>query len=1003
MVQIFRLPDGGKIDRSKPISVTFNNQHYAGYSGDTLASLLLANGRHLVGRSFKYHRPRGIFSAGPEEPNALVQLGDGARSEPNRRATEVEVFDGLTASSINAWPSVDFDLGAINNKLAALLPSGFYYKTFMWPASAWMRYEHFIRQAAGLGHAPEVPDADHYDKCHAHCDVLVVGAGPAGLAAALAAARSGARVVLADEQPDLGGQLLSRKELIDGDAALDWVHVVGKELAAAEEVRILTRTTAFAYYDGNHLGLLENVADHLVEKPEHLPRHRLWKLRAKQVVLATGAIERPLVFADNDRPGCMLAGACRSYVNRYAVRPGRRAVVYANNDDAYDAVLDLSAAGMEIVAVVDVRDFPEGPKTDRAKAQGLPILAGHVVIATHGKQQVTGVEVAPLSKDGRKIFGAGERLACDLVASSGGWSPTVHLFSQSKGQLAYDKDLGCFRPKQAVQAQRSAGACNATFGLKSCLDEGFFAGEKAAADAGFATKGRRKKRPQASDDGLLPARWLWHSPVPALYRGRAKQFVDLQNDVIAADLRLAVQEGYRSVEHVKRYTTTGMGTDQGKTGNVNALGIVAEALGSDISEIGVTTFRPPYTPVSFGAMAGRDLDHLLDPVRKTAMHAWHVRAGAKFEDVGQWKRPWYYPIEDETMEEAVGREVQAVRRSLGILDASTLGKIDIQGPDAAEFLNRIYTNAWMKLPVGRCRYGLMLGEDGMVMDDGVTARLGEDHFLMTTTTGNAAPVLAHLEEWLQTEWPELKVYMTSVTEQYATLQIAGPKARVLLSELVEDIDLSGEAFEHMSWREGKVAGVPARVFRISFTGELSYEVNVPASYGLSVWQMVMTVGQKYDITPFGTEAMHVLRAEKGFIIVGQETDGSITPIDLGMDWIVSKKKDFIGRRSLARSDMAKPDRKQLVGLETDDPQEVLPEGAQLVETVNPQPPMTMVGHVTSSYMSPNCGRSIALALVRGGRDKMGHRLFAPLAGGKTIACTIRDTVFFDPEGERLRG
>jgi sarcosine oxidase subunit alpha len=775
------------------------------------------------------------------------------------------------------------------------------------------------------------------------------------------------------------------------------------ELEARESVTILTRTMVYGYFDHNFLGLLERVTDHLVEKPARLPRHRLWKLRARQVVLATGAIERPLVFSDNDRPGIMLAGACQSYVNRYAVKPGSTAVVFTNNDGAYGAARDLAAAGVEIAAVVDLRPDPEGPATERAEAAGLPVLAGHAIIGTRGAKRVNQIRIGRISADGARIEGAAQTIDCDLVAVSGGWSPTVQLFSQSRGKIRFDTDLGCFLPGDTAQATHVAGACKGAFGLASCLATGFEAGVQAAKAAGLKPSKGQRKVPEASDDGFLPARWAWLVPSDKPLGQGGKHFVDLQNDVTAADLQLALREGYRSIEHVKRYTTTGMGTDQGKTGNVNAIAIIAETQGRPISEVGVTTFRPPYTAVTFGAFAGRDVDDLLDATRRTPIHAWHARNGAVFEDVGQWKRPWYYPRDNESMHDAVNREVKAVRSSLGVVDATTLGKIDIQGKDAAEFLNRMYTNAWSKLEVGKCRYGLMLGEDGMVMDDGVTARLGEHHFLMTTTTGNAAAVLGHLEEYLQTEWPELEVRLTSVTDQFATVSLSGPNARRLLAELTQDIELSANALPHMGLARGSVAGLQARVFRVSFTGEMSFEINVRASYGLALWQAVMTAGEKYDITPFGTEAMHVLRAEKGFVIVGQETDGSVTPLDLGMDWIVSKKKDFVGKRSLRRPDMLKPDRKQLVGLLTEDPTEVLPEGAQLVETVLAKPPMVMVGHVSSSYHSPNLERSFALAMIKGGRDMMGQRVFAPLVGGKTVACTITDPVFLDPEGERLRG
>ncbi|HMB75113.1 MAG TPA: sarcosine oxidase subunit alpha, partial [Kiloniellaceae bacterium] len=706
--------------------------------------------------------------------------------------------------------------------------------------------------------------------------------------------------------------------------ALDWVAEVAEELAAAPEVRVLTRSVAYAYYDHNFLGLMENVTDHLADKPDNLPRHRLWKVRPAQVVLATGGLERPLVFPDNDRPGIMLSSAARSYVNRYAVRPGHRAVIATNNDSAYQTALDLEDAGVDVVAVVDQREAPAGHYSDLVKSKGIPVLKDRSIVATKGRTRIEAVTIAEISHDGKSTVGNGQELACDLLLSSGGWNPTVHLFSQAKGKLRWDEAHACYRPDTPMQkGQRSAGLCNGTFGLGASLAEGFEAGRAAAWASGHRKKGRKELSIDAEDHDILPARWLWNV-APNLPLGKVgKAFIDQQNDTTVADLQLALREGYRSIEHVKRFTTTGMATDQGKTSNVNAIGVVAEALGQPLPEVGVTTFRPPYTPVSFGIFAGRDVDDLLDPIRKTPMHSWHEANGAKFEEVGQWRRAWYYPKPGEDMHAAVNREVKAVRDSLGVLDATTLGKIDIQGPDAAEFLNRVYTNAWLKLGVMRCRYGLMLGEDGMVMDDGVTSRLGENHFVMTTTTGNAASVLAHLEEYLQTEWPELKVFMTSVTEQFATITISGPNAPKLMAR-ISNIDLAAEALPHMGATLGEVAGVPARVFRISFTGESSYEINVPASFGQAVWTAVMTAGEEFAITPYGTEAMHVLRAEKGFIIVGQETDGSVTPIDLGMDWIVSKTKpDFIGKRSLTRSDMVKSDRKQLVGILTDNPDEVL--------------------------------------------------------------------------------
>jgi len=997
-----RLAEGGRIDRGQPYRFTFNGRAYTGFAGDTLASALLAQGVQVVGRSFKYHRPRGVFTAGPEEPNAIVQLGEGARTEPNLRATQIELYDGLLAASVNCWPSVEFDLGAINGWFARLMPAGFYYKTFMWPPGLWMTYEAMIRRAAGLGRAPELPDPDRYEKLHAHCDVLVVGGGPAGLAAALAAGRTGARVILADEQNEFGGALLGARAEIDGAPALDWVAAAEAELRSLPEVRLLARTTVFGYYDHNYLGALERVTDHLAPqaRPARLPRQRLWKIRARQVVLAPGAHERPLVFADNDRPGVMLAGAARAYVNRYGVAPGRRAVVFTNNDSAYEAVLDLAEAGVAIAAVVDARPEPQGARADRLRARGIEILGGHAVVATRGGKGIEAVEVMRLADDGQSVEGSARRRSCDLLCVSGGWNPAVHLFSQSRGRLRFDDALACFVPGESAQAERSAGAANGAFALGEALAQGFAAGHAAARDAGFG-KGAAPKAPPAPAPETTPIRPLWQVPAP---NGKppVKHFVDLQHDVTAADIAVAHREGYESVEHVKRYTTTGMGTDQGKTSNVNALAILAHLSGADIPSVGVTTFRPPYTPVSYGALAGRDVGDLWEPVRQTPIHQWHVANGAVFEDVGQWKRPWYYPREGESMQDAVNRECLAVRTGLGIFDATTLGKIDIQGPDAVELLNRVYTNAWDKLAIGRCRYGLMLGEDGMVFDDGVTSRLGERHFHMTTTTGGAARVLAWLEEWLQTEWPKLKVYCTSVTTQWAVVAIAGPHARRLLAELCDDIDLDPKAFPFMSWRAGTVAGIPARVFRVSFSGELSFEINVPASYGVALWRALMTAGEKYDITPYGTEAMHVLRAEKGFIVVGHDTDGTVTPQDLGMDWIVSKKKkDFIGKRSFDRADTKRADRKQLVGLLTEDPKEVLPEGAQIVAELRAKPPMPMEGHVTSSYWSPILGRSIALALLKGGHGRHGETVTISLPDGP-VRAKVTAPQFYDPEGERLR-
>jgi sarcosine oxidase subunit alpha len=994
--QRYRLDVGARIDRSRHLNFTFNGKSYQGFSGDTLASALLANGVRLVGRSFKYHRPRGIYSAGMEEPNALMQLGSGASSEPNLRATQVELFDGLEANSVNCWPSLKFDIWSLNDRISGLLPAGFYYKTFMWPKSFWHRYEKVIRKGAGLGTAPDVPDHNIYDKRYQHCDVLVVGGGAAGISAALAAGRSGARVFLVDEQAELGGALLGSGERVEAASGVDWAMGARAELDGMDNVRMLSRTTAFGYYDQNYILMVERVNDHL-GAPAGTLRQRLWKIRAGQVVLATGAIERPMIFANNDRPGIMLAGAAQTYVNRFGVKPGNRAVIYCNNDASYQAVLDLANAGVRIEAVVDTRAKPAGELIAAVRKRGIEVMAGHAVGGALGRKRLRGVEVLALNEKGDGFAGDIRRLRCDLLCLSGGWTPVVHLFSQSGGKLEYSDAQACFLPGEARQAVSVTGSANGTFSLKACLAEGAAAGRAAAVKSGFTEPGAPQALP-VSPAATSPVMPVWR--LPAVSKGE-RRFVDLHNDVTVSDIELAAREGYRANEHLKRYTTTGMGPDQGRTGNMHALAILADIRGEPIPAVGTTTFRPPYTPVPYGVMAGRDVGVLADPVRMTSIHGWHERSGAVFDDVGQWKRPWYFPRTGENMAAAVRRECIAARSGVAILDASTLGKIEIQGPDAAEFLNRIYTNSWSKLAVGRCRYGLMLGEDGMVMDDGVTTRLGKNHYFMTTTTGGAAPVMAWLEDWLQCEWPELKVYLTSVSEQWMTLSISGPNARRLLSELAEGVDLSPEAFPHMSAREGRVAGIDARIFRVSFTGELGYEVSVATSYGLALWQAFQRVGENYDLTPIGTEALHVLRAEKGYIAVGHDTDGSVTPGDLGMDWIIAKKKDFLGRRSLTRPDSQRSDRKHLVGLL---PEALVPEGAQVVAEYKRKPPMKMIGHVTSSYDSATLGRPIAMALIAGGRERMGEMVTIPLTlEGRVVRAEIVSPVFYDPKGERLNG
>ena len=996
-----RLRHNKKLDINKKINFYFDGKKYVGYKGDTLASALLANNLHLIGRSFKYHRPRGLLSSGSEEPNGIVQLENGNITEPNRRATEVLLYEGLSAKSQNRWPNIKFDFGAINDFLSPFFPAGFYYKTFMWPPTFWRKYEFFIRHAAGLGKSPKTDDPDKYEHYHYHCDVLIVGSGVSGLYASEMAAENDLKVLLVEQEDELGGSLLSdqnSENKINDLSLLDWKEKILSNLKSKSNVRIIKSTTLFAYMHYNYLLAIQDICplDGLIR--ENPVRQMIWKIRAKKVILATGSIERPITFDNNDRPGIMLANSASKYLNYYGVKISKEAVIFTNNDSAYQTAIDFHKKGIIVKAVIDVRGYKESDLIKKVKLLGIKIYNNHAVINTSGWLKIKSVTINKVDDLIKEIIGKPTRIKCDLLCVSGGWTPTVHLFTQSRGKLIDREQDGVFIPHQSFQETISIGSCNGTFQLKDILDETYLKVKENLSSFNNVYETKQKYKSEPFKNNAHKHAWL----IPSSKKlGKTKMFIDLQNDVTSKDIKVALNEGFQSIEHVKRYTTTGMATDQGKTSNINALGIISDITNKKIGDLGTTTFRLPYTPVTFGALAGRHIKKFFDIERKTPIHQWHEDNNALYENVGQWKRAWYYPMKNENMYNAVNREVKATRDSLGILDASTLGKIDLKGRDVSKFLNLIYTNSWSKLEIGRCRYGLMLGDDGMIIDDGVTTRIDTNHYVMSTTTGNAASVMSKLEDWLQTEWPELQVYLTSVTEQYGTISLNGPNSRKVIEKISPSHDFSKENFPHMTFQNVEIDNVSCRVMRISFTGELCFEINTPSSFANSIWKKCIKVGKEFNITPYGTEAMHVLRAEKGFIIVGQETDGSVTPVDLNMNWIISKKKhDFIGKRALSRTDTIKEDRKQLVGLLTADPNDILEEGSQLVEKVSALP-MSMVGHVTSSYYSPNLGRSFALALIKGGINKKGLKLMVPM-NKKIIEVEITNPVFIDPLNERLK-
>ncbi|MBO9396013.1 sarcosine oxidase subunit alpha family protein [Shimia sp. R9_2] len=998
-----RLSTGGRLlNRSKQVKFTFNGKQMTGYAGDTLASALLANDQMLMGRSFKYHRPRGVVASGAEEPNALVNLGQGGKFEPNQRATTTELFDGLSATSQNHWPSLEMDIGVVNNYAARFLPAGFYYKTFMAPAAAWKHvFEPIVRQSAGLGKAPKDRDADRYEHFYAFFDVVVVGGGIAGLQAAKAAADSGAKVLLMEQTAHWGGRAAVDGGTVDGRDVADYIDATVAALEAMDNVTLRNRMMGAGVYDHGYVLGYERLTDHAPLTDG--PRHRLWRIRAKQIVTATGAIERPLSFAGNDIPGVMLASALRDYVVNFGVSSGDRTVVVTNNDDAYRTAIALKKAGLDVPAVIDARPLGGGKLMDEAKALGIRVEIGKGIAKVQGGKRVVGVAICTQEGEGAAL----EEISCDAVAMSGGWSPVVHLWSHCGGKLIWDETQAHFRP-DADRAPTShdgkpfvatAGSASGPLGLAEILENAHAAGVAAAAATGFDGGAAEAPKGETTAEAAMQAVWLM--PQGAGPKLRMKAWLDYQNDVKVSDVRLAAQEGYESVEHTKRYTTLGMATDQGKLSNINGLAVLSDALNQPIPATGTTTFRPPYTPISMGAIAGEARDEVFQPIRRTTIHDWHEANEAFFEPVGHWRRPYCFPRKGETHADAVTREIRQTRDSVGLLDASTLGKIIVKGPDAGKFLDMLYTNMMSTLKPGKCRYGLMCNENGFLIDDGVVARIDEDTYLCHTTTGGAERIHGWMEDWLQCEWWDMKVFTANVTEQYAQIAVVGPNARKVIEKLGGDMDVSKEGLAFMEWKDGKIGEFDARAYRISFSGELSYEIAVPASQGRAFWDALLEAGKEFNIMPYGTEALHVMRAEKGFIMIGDETDGTVIPQDLNMQWAISKKKeDFLGKRAQTRDHMASEDRWKLAGFETVDGS-VIPDGAYIVGTgTNANNQRNVQGRVTSTYYSPTLDRGIAMGLIHGGMKRLGDVVEFNKVDGTTVQAKVVDPVFYDKDGEK---
>ncbi|EAP75316.1 sarcosine oxidase subunit alpha family protein [Roseovarius nubinhibens] len=997
-----RLAQGGRLlNKGRAMEFTFNGKRLRGFEGDTLASALLANDQMLIGRSFKYHRPRGIVASGGEEPNALVGLGTGNKFEPNQRATTTELFNGLSCTSQNHWPSLEFDIGAVNSKLGRFLPAGFYYKMFIHPRPLWKHvYEPFIRRSAGLGKAPTERDEDRYEHLYAFFDVVVIGGGVAGLQAARSAAEAGAKVLVMEQTAHWGGRAPVDGGTVNGQPVDNFVDETLAALRDMPNVTLRNRMMGAGVYDHGYVLGYERVTDHQPSAPG--PRHRLWRIRAGQIITATGAIERPLSFAGNDIPGVMLASAVRDYAVNYGVSAGDRTVVVTNNDDAYLTAITLKKLGLDVPAIIDARSAGGGALADEARGLGIRVETGKGVAKVKGGKRVTGVSLCNQAGEGAEI----EEIACDAVAMSGGWSPVVHLWSHCGGKLVWDTAQAHFRPDvdNAPTGAKgeafviAAGTANGELSLAGALADGHEAGREAARRLGL--KASASDAPKGDSPAEAAIEPVWMMPQGAPIKLRMKSWLDYQNDVKVSDVQLAAREGFESVEHAKRYTTLGMATDQGKLSNINGLAILSDALNQPIPQTGTTTFRPPYTPISLSAIAGEARDELFQPIRRTPIQGWHDDNGAVYEPVGQWRRPYCFTRSGEDNHAAVSREIRQTRARLGLLDASTLGKIIVKGPDAGKFLDMLYTNMMSTLKPGKCRYGLMCNENGFLMDDGVVARIDEDTFLCHTTTGGAESIHGHMEDWLQCEWWDWKVYTANVTEQYAQIAVVGPEARNVLAELTEE-DISAETLPFMGWSDITLDGIPARAYRISFSGELSYEIAVAAGHGRALWDRLMEVGAKHDVMPYGTEGLHVMRAEKGFIMIGDETDGTVIPQDLNMQWAISKKKeDYLGKRAQERSHMADPTRWKLVGLETLDGS-VLPDGAYATEEgVNENGQRKVQGRVTSTYYSPTLDRGIAMGLLRHGPDRMGEVIDFPKVDGTVVQARVVDPVFYDKDGEK---